>query len=151
MSGLLQYVRLQVKLRTGLSSTVVVWAILAAVCGIVTFVIAIVAADIWLADLYTPLTAALILGAFFLLLTVVAVTVCVIGHRRTVTQATQALALRSNAAWITPQTLAIGLQIGRALGWRRLLALLALGIMAAGLAKEWAQDDDRSDRADDTR
>jgi hypothetical protein len=28
-------------------------------------------------------------------------------------------------------------QIGRAIGWRRLVPLAAVGVLAAGIAKEW--------------
>lgn len=157
MSGWLQrYLKLQAQARTGLNSTVVAWAMVAAVGGVLTFGFVILTAAIWLAERYSPLTAALILGAFFLLVTIIALVASVIEHRRTVEQAKQALAVRSNAPWMNPQALAAGMQIGRAIGWRKLVPLIAVGVIAAGLTKEWFKDDkpatdgENTDEADET-
>jgi hypothetical protein len=48
-----------------------------------------------------------------------------------------ALAARSQTPWLDPKYLGVGMQIGRAIGWRRLVPLAAVGILAAGIAKEW--------------
>lgn len=149
MSGWLHYLKLQTQARTGLSEPVIAWALLAAVCGAVTFGFIVLTAGILLTDRYGPLAAALILGAFFLLVTIIAIIACVIGHRRAVAQASHALTVRSNAPWVNPQTLALGVQIGRAIGWRRLLPLIAVGIIAAGLTKEWVDKPTRQHSADD--
>lgn len=138
MSSWLHYLELQAKVRTGLSSSVVAWAGVAALCGAVTFGFIVFAAFIWLAERYSPLTAALILCAFFLIVTIIALITCVIAHRRTVERAKLALAVRSNAPWFDPKYLAVGLQVVRAIGWRRIVPLVAVGVLAAGLAKEWA-------------
>ena len=39
--------------------------------------------------------------------------------------------------WLDPKFLAVGIEIGRTLGWRRILTLAAAGVLAAGLGKEW--------------
>ena len=33
--------------------------------------------------------------------------------------------------------MAIGYQIGQTIGWRKLVSLAAVGLLAAGLAREW--------------
>jgi hypothetical protein len=33
---------------------------------------------------------------------------------------------------------AVGVQVGQAVGWRRLMTVAAVGVLAVGLAKEWA-------------
>ena len=152
MSGWFRYLKLQAEARTGLNNTVIAWAILAVVCGAVTFVFLILSIGIWLAEHYGPLAAALALGAFFLLVTMVALVACVIGHRRSIRRASQALAMHGNAPWVHPKTLVVGMQIGRAIGWRRLVPLIAVGVIAAGLTKEWfgndkaTRDDESADR-----
>jgi hypothetical protein len=46
--------------------------------------------------------------------------------------------------------LGIGLQIGRAVGWRRLVPLIGVAIIAGGLAREWlAHDKPAPDSSDD--
>jgi hypothetical protein len=83
------------------------------------------------------LAAALALGGMFLLITIVALICCLSSQRRTVASAKRALAVRGHAAWLDPKLLGAGLQVGRAIGWRRLVPLAAVGVVAAGLAKEW--------------
>jgi hypothetical protein len=44
----------------------------------------------------------------------------------------------------------MGYQIGQTIGWRKLISLAAVGLLAAGLAREWggrdrSQADDESD------
>jgi hypothetical protein len=56
------------------------------------------------------------------------------------------LAVRSTAPWITPGNFAVGMQMGRAIGWRRLVPLIAVGVLAAHLAKEWFGNDDADER-----
>jgi hypothetical protein len=97
----------------------------------------IFAAYIALAERYGSLTAALALGGLFLLTTIIALICCLSSQRRTVASAKLALAARSPAPWLDPKLLGAGLQIGRAIGWRRLVPLAAVGVLAAGLAKEW--------------
>jgi hypothetical protein len=137
MSGLLRYLELQAKSKTGLSSGVAIWAIVALVAAVITLGFAIFAAFIWLAQRYDPLTAALVMGGAFLLITLIALVACSIAHRRTAERARLALAARSQTPWLDPRYLGVGLQIGRAIGWRKLVPLMAVGLLAAGLAREW--------------
>jgi hypothetical protein len=157
MSGLLRYLELQAKAKTGLSSSVAAWAGVAAVGGAVTFGFIVLAAFIWLAERYSPLTAALVLGGFFMLLTIIALIACKIAQGRNVQEAKIALAARSNAAsWLDPRYLGIGMQAMRAIGWRRIVPLVAVGMLAAGLAREWggrdkpADETGESETAEDT-
>ncbi len=155
MSGWVRYLKLQAKAKTGLGSGVIVWAVIALVGLVTTLVFAIFAAFIWLAERYDPLTAALILAGAFLLLTIIALVACLLAHRRAVTQAKLQLAERKNTPWLDPSHLGIGLQVARAVGWRRLIPLAAVALFAAGMAKEWAgrdkpppQEDSEDDEKD---
>jgi hypothetical protein len=40
--------------------------------------------------------------------------------------------------WRDPKFMAVGLDIARAVGWRRIVPLAAIGVLAATLAREWA-------------
>jgi ABC-type nickel/cobalt efflux system permease component RcnA len=154
MSGWRRYLELQAQSKTGLSTGVIVCGLLAAVSAAVTLGLVIFAAFIWLAERYTPLTAALVLALAFLLITIVALLCCIMSQRRTVERAKLALATRSNAPWLDPKFMAVGLQVGRAIGWKKLVPLLAVGVLAAGLGKEWfgrarAADHNDADEDDD--
>jgi hypothetical protein len=137
ISGWLRHLELTLKSKTGLGSGVVIFGLIALLGGAVTFGFFILAAFIALAGLYGPLIAALALGALFLLLTLLAVFGCVSSRRRTIAGAQLALEARSHAPWLDPKFVGVGLQIGRAVGWRRLVPLAAAGVLVAGLAKEW--------------
>jgi hypothetical protein len=137
MSGWLGHLQLTVKSKIGLSPDVLIWGLVAILGAAVTLGFFIFAAFIALAERYGPLMAALVLGGLFLLITIVAVICCLSSQRRTIADAKLALAARSHAPWLDPKLLGAGLQIGRAVGWRRLVPLAAVGVLAAGLAKEW--------------
>jgi hypothetical protein len=155
MAGWLRYLELKAQAKTGLSSAVVVWAVIAILCAATTFGLLIFSAFIWLAGRYSPLTAALVLTGFFLLLAILAGVLCLLSSRRTVERAQVELASRQSTPWLDPKMLGIGLQIGRAVGWRQLLPLIAIGLLTTGLAKEWfghersaETDDDEGDDDD---
>ena len=140
LSGWVNYLRLTAKAKTGLSPAVVIFAVVAATGAATTFVLAVFAAFIWLANRYTPLTAALVLTGFFLLLTILAGIGALMAQRRTVERAKVALATRSNSPLIDPGMLAILLQVGRGIGLRRIVPLIAAGVLAAGFAREWMRE-----------
>src|SRR5262245_54151014 len=142
MSGLLRYLELQAKVKTGFSTGVAVWGTVAAICGVVAFGFLVLAAFIWLAERYSPLTAALILGGLFLLVTIVGLVSALIAHNRNIERARLELAARNHAQWLDPRYLAVGMQVIRSIGWRRIVPLVAVGVLAAGLAKEWANADE---------
>jgi fatty acid desaturase len=141
MGGWVRYLQLKTQAKIGLSSGVLIFAVLAVLCAAVTCGFLIFAAFIWLAQRYSPLTAALVLCGFFLLLTIIAGIGCLMAHRSTIESAETQLAARNNAPWLDPKMMGIGLQIGSAIGWRRLMPLAAVAVIAAGLAREWFAHD----------
>jgi hypothetical protein len=148
MSGWLHYFTLKAQARAGVSAQVVVWGVIAAVAAIAALVLFLIAAFIWLADRYTPLTAGLVLGGIFLLVALIALVLCLAIRRRNMQRARLELAAGSGTGFLDPKMIAMGFQIGQAIGWRRLASLAAVGLLAAGLAKEWLARD-REPAADD--
>ena len=137
MGGWRRYLELQAQAKTGLSSNLFVWALLAVVFGVLTAGFVLLIAFIWLAERYDPLTAAIALAGLFLLATIVAAISCLWSRRRTIEQAELALAARRPAIWLDPKALGGAIQAGRAVGWRKLVPLLAVGMLAAGVGMEW--------------
>jgi hypothetical protein len=131
------YLKLKLTSKTGLSTSLLVWAGVA-VLGILgtTFFLGL-SVFIWLADRFSPLIGALILTGFFLLVLIIAVLAIVMGRRSTIERAEFALAKRKTAAVFDASLLNTGLQIGRALGWRRFVPLVGVVLLAAGLARDW--------------
>jgi hypothetical protein len=137
MSGWLRHIELTVKSKTGLGADVLVCALIAVLGAAATLGFLISAAFIGLAERYGPLTAALVLGGLFLAITIVAVVCSMTLQRRNVASAKLELTARRHAPWLDPKFVGVGMQIGRAIGWRRLVPLAAVGVLAAGIAKEW--------------
>jgi uncharacterized membrane protein YqjE len=137
MRGWRRYLELQAQAKTGLSSGLFVWALLAVVFGVLTAGFVLLIAFIWLAERYGPLTAAIVLASLFLLATVIAAICCLWSRRRTIEQAELALAARRNTILLDPKVLGGAIQASRAVGWRKLVPLLAVGMVAAGVGMEW--------------
>jgi hypothetical protein len=85
--------------------------------------------------------------------TIIAAISCLWSRRRTIEQAELALAARRNAIWLDPKVLGGAIQASRAVGWRKLVPLLAVGMLAAGVGMEWfgrerpqVEDEERNGR-----
>ena len=96
----------------------------------------------------------MVLGCAFALIALIALLACLIARRRNMQRARLELAARSTTSWLDPKLVAVGVQIGQAIGWRRLASLAALAVLAGAAAKEWsaranpAEDDGAEDDAD---
>jgi len=131
-----RYLLLKAEAKTGLSSGLLIWAALAIVCGIVAFTFVLLSAFIWLAELYRPLIAALMLCGVFLLITIIALAYCLHLRRQTVERAERLLAVPSSAPWIDPRLAGVTLQVGRSLGWRKVAPVLAVALLAVGVGMQ---------------
>jgi hypothetical protein len=151
MSGWLRYLTLKAQVSAGLNAQIVIWAIIAVIAAAVTLAFLLVAAFVWLSDLYDGMIAGLVLAAVFAVIAAVAAVVCVMVRRHIMESARLELAERSAAApLLDPKLLGMGYQIGQTIGWRKLISLAAVGLLAAGLAREWvgrdrSQADDEPD------
>src|SRR5258707_11602056 len=153
MGGWRRYLELQAQAKTGLSSGLFVWALLAVVFGVLTAGFVLLIAFIWLAERYSPLPAAIVLAGLSVFATIIAAISCLWSRRRTIEQAELALAARRNAIWLDPKVLGGAIQASRAVGWRKLVPLLAVGMLAAGVGMEWfgrerpqVEDEERNGR-----
>jgi hypothetical protein len=133
----LRYLDLTIKSKTGFTGTVLGLGLLALLGAALTLGFLLLAGYIALAERYGPLTGALLLGGLFLLITITALLCALSSQRRTIAGAKLALAARSQEPWLDPRFVSVGLQIGRAIGWRRVVPLAAVGVLAAGITKEW--------------
>jgi hypothetical protein len=136
MGGWRKYLELQLQAKSGLNSALVVGALIGLLSAAVTFVFLLVAAFIWLARKYDPLIAGLALGGIFLLITILALGYALWSQRRTAQRARLALVSRRSTSWLDPKLLAGALQVSRAIGLRKMIPLLAIGVLAAGAAMQ---------------
>lgn len=141
MGGLLRYLRLKAQAQIGLSPGVLIFGALAVLCAATTLILLVFAAFIWLTERYTPLTAALVLFGFFLLLTILAGIGSLVSRHTSIARAQREMRARGASPLSDPKMLSVGLQIARSVGWRRMVPLIAIGIIAAGVAREWFTND----------
>ena len=148
MSGMLHHFALTAKTRTGFSVGIVVWAIVAAISITTTIIFFLIASFVVIAQRYDMVIAGLALGGFFFVIAVVAVVAYLTIRRRNIERARLELASRSSANWLDPSLLALGLQIGRVIGWRRVASIAVAIILAAGLARERTSRDQAHSKSD---
>ena len=150
MGGWLRQIALNAQVQAGLSGGLLVWAALALVACILALTFLLIAGFVWLSDLYGTLIAGLALGIFFLVLTLIAVFACLAVRRHNIERARLELEVRrsSPAGLLDPKLMAVGYQLGQAIGWRKLASLAAVGVLAAGLAREWLVHRQDSPHAD---
>ena len=84
----------------------------------------------WLSHRYGAVIAGLVLGAAFLVVALVAIVACVFARQRNIERARLELEMRrsANANLLDPKLMAIGYQIGQAVGWRKLFSLAAVAL-----------------------
>jgi hypothetical protein len=142
MGGWLRQIALNAQVRAGLSAGIAIWAALAAVALAVAFIFLLLAAFLWLSHRYGAVIAGLILGTAFLAVALIAVLGCVMARRGNIERARHELEMRKHAAsaqatLLDPKLMAMGFQLGRSIGWRKLVPLAIVALIAAGLAREW--------------
>ena len=138
MSGWARYLALTAKAKTGVSPGILIGVILAAALLVGALVFFIVALFFLLEDYFGPLQSALLMSGAFLVLAIIAAVATITARRRAMVRAQQALAARAKTAMLDSSVLTLGLEIGRTIGWRRLVPIAAVAILAAAFAKDWA-------------
>jgi hypothetical protein len=136
MDAVKRFIELKIQSKIGINATVVLGLIVALLGSVVTFVFALVSAFLWLADRYSPLTAALIIFGLFLVVAVGGGVLALMAHRNAAASAEKALARQSALSFVQPSNLKTAFQVANGIGWRRLVPIVGVGFLAAGLARE---------------
>lgn len=136
MGAVKRFLELKIQSKIGINATVAIGLIVALLGSVVTFVFALVVAFIWLAGRYSPLTAALVIFGLFLVVAVGGAVVALIAHRNAAASAEKELARQSALSFFQPAHLKTAFQVANRIGWRRLVPIVGLGFLAAGLARE---------------
>ena len=136
MGAIRKFIELKIQSKIGVNATVIVGLLVALLATVVAFVFALVTAFIWLADRYSPLTAGLIVFGLFAALAVIGVVVAISAHRAAAATAEKALAGQSTLSLVQPTHLKTALQVASGIGWRRVVPIIGMGFLAAGLVRE---------------
>lgn len=139
LNHMLKQIALRMKSKTGFGPALVVCFVIAALSLVIALAFLCVALFAWLASRLDPVAAGLISAGAFLLIAIVAAVAGLIARMHAMEHAKRELAVRSQASFLDPKFLSIGVQLGQAIGWRRIAMLGALGFFAAGLGREWTE------------
>jgi hypothetical protein len=143
MNSFLHHLMLTAQVRTGFSPQGLICAAVAALSAAIAVGFGLLAAFILLAQRVGSLTASLALAGLFLAIAVIAGLTVLLIRRRAIARAQRELAARRSTDWLDPRLLAVGLQVGQAVGRRRLMTIAAVSVLAVGVAKEWAEHSPR--------
>jgi hypothetical protein len=121
MAAIKKFIELKIQSKIGVNATVIIGLIVELLATLVAFVFALVTAFIWLADRYSPLTAALIVFGLFVAMAVAGAFVALSAHRAAAASAEKELAQHSALSFVQPTHLKTALQVANGIGWRRLV------------------------------
>jgi hypothetical protein len=129
---------LAVQTRTGITTSFIVWLAIVALAALTAFAFLCVAAYGWLSLQMSSVYAGLVMAAVFVLIAIIGIIICLLARRRARERAILERAARAHApSWLLdPKILATAVQVGRSLGWQRVIPLALVGIMAAQWARE---------------
>jgi hypothetical protein len=146
--GLMHDMVLAVQTRTGIATSFIVWLVVVALAAMTAFAFLCVAAYDWLSLHMSSVYAGLVMAAVFVVIAIIGIIACVLARRRARERAILERAARAHApSWLLdPKILATAVQVGRSLGWQRVIPLALVGFMVAQWAREHrARGDDSAE------
>ena len=148
LKSLMRDMVLAVQTRTGITTSIIVWFAIVALAALTAFAFLCVAAYDGLALHIGSVYAGLVMAAIFVVIAIVGMVICLLARRRARERAILARAARAHApSWLLdPKILATAVQVGRSLGWQRVIPLALVGFMVAQWAREHrARGDDSAE------
>jgi small-conductance mechanosensitive channel len=112
--------------------TTVVMGVIAAAAGVTAFFLLCVGLFVWTAHAYDTVTACVVLAVLFLVIAAVAVTVIVVARRRAAERLRRRESRRAPLG-LDPAMIALGVEIAKTLGPRRIASIAVLGALVAGI------------------
>ncbi len=125
---------LSVQARSGVTPAFLVWLAIVVGALVTAFIFLCVAGYDWLSVQFGSVYAGLIMAGVFLLIALIGLIVTAVSRRRARERAALERAARAEASssWLLdPQILGMAMQVGRTLGWRRVIPVALLGFHAA--------------------
>lgn len=140
-------IALAVQARSGASPAVAAWLAMVAVAALAAFIFLCVAAYDWLALQFGSVFAGLIMAGVFVVIALIGLIVSAWLRRRARERAILERTARAHApSWLLdPRLLAMAVQIGREIGWQRIVPVALLGFMAAQWGREYRQHGNKAE------
>jgi hypothetical protein len=138
---------LAVQSRSGITAGLLGWGAIGALASLTAFTFLCVAGYDWFAVHVGSVFAGLIMTGIFVVIAAISAIVCAVTRRRARERAILARAAKAHApsGLLDPKILATAVQLGRSMGWQRVVPVALIGFMAAQWAREYRQH--REDKA----
>jgi uncharacterized membrane protein len=138
IKGLMRELTLAIQARSGATPALLVWMAVIALASLAAFAFLCVAGYDWLALQFGGIFAALIMAGIFVLVAIIAAIISAMARQRAKERAILERAARARAGsfLLDPKFLALAVQVGRSIGWQRLLPVALLGFLAAQWVRE---------------
>ncbi len=145
IKGWMREITLAVQARSGVTSGLFIALGIAALAALTAFAFLTVAGYDWFAIQFGSVFAALLMTGIFLLIAVIAAVSAIAARSSAKQRAILERAAHAHAgSWLLdPKIIGAAVQVGRSLGWQRLLPVALLGFMAAQWAREYRQEQSR--------
>jgi hypothetical protein len=147
IKGWMHEITLVVQARSGLTAGLFIALGIAALAALTAFAFLTVAGYDWFATQFGSVFAALLMTGIFLLIAVIAL-VSAFAARSSAKQRAileRAAHARAGSWLLDPKMLGVAVQVGRSLGWQRLLPVVLLGFMATQWAREYRREHNQAD------
>lgn len=141
LKSLMHEAVLSVQTRTGITAPLLALFAVIALATLTAFAFLCVAGFAWFALEFGNVYAALLMAGIFVLIALVCGLICVLARRRARERAILERAARAHApSWLLdPKILATAVQVGRTVGWQRIVPIALIGFMAAQWAREYRE------------
>jgi hypothetical protein len=144
LKSLMREITLSIQARSGATPALFIWAAVVILAALTAFAFLCVAGHDWFAIHFGSVFAALIMTGIFVLIAIIAAVVGATARRRARERAILERAARAHApsSWLLdPKILATAVQVGRTIGWQRIVPIALVGVMAAQWAREYRHHD----------
>jgi hypothetical protein len=138
IKGWVHDIELAIQARSGASPALFEWIAVTAVALLAAFVFLCIVADLWLTQEFGAIVAGLIMAGVLLAVAAITGVIGAVARRRARERAILERAARAQTpSWLLdPKVLATAVQVGRSLGWQRIVPIALVGLLAAQWARE---------------
>ena len=132
-------IALLIQVKSEITFGLVIWIAVIVVSSLTAFAFVCVAGCGWLSLQLGATSASFAMAGIFVLVALIAATVCAVSRRRTKERAMLIRAARAEGSTprlLDPRILGLAMQAGRTLGWQRVVTVLVIGFLGTQLMRE---------------
>jgi len=135
-------ITLAIQVRSGASAALFICGSIAAIAALTAFAFLCIAGYDWFAIQIGSVFAALLMTAIFAVVAIIATVIGTVARQRARERAIleRAARARAGSGLLDPKLLTLAVQVGRSVGWQRVVPLALFGFMAAQWLHEYREN-----------